>query len=78
MTRAWSLALPLVTVLVVAFALLVAGVPRKVAGARVYGGPTDGVSVLSLRVESVTRDGESESPAWSGPLRVRATPQGGD
>ena len=77
MTRAWSLALPLVTVLVVAFALLVAGVPRKVAGARVYGGPTDGVSVLSLRVESVTRDGESESPAWSGPLRVRATPQGG-
>jgi hypothetical protein len=75
-SRAWSLALPLVTVLVVAYALLVAGVPRKITAARVYGGPTEGVSTLSLRVESVTRDGERESPAWPGPLRVRALSMG--
>ena len=76
MSRAWSLALPLLTVLVVAYALLVAGVPRKITAARVYGGPTEGVSTLSLRIESVTRDGERESPAWPGPLRVRALSHG--
>jgi hypothetical protein len=75
-SRAWSLALPLVTVLVVAYALLVAGVPRKITAARVYGGPSEGVSTLSLRIECVTRDGERESPAWPGPLRVRALSKG--
>jgi len=76
-TRAWSLALPIVTVLVVAYSLLFAGVPRKITGARVYGGPTEGVPSLALRIECVTRDGESENPAWPGPLRVRATAKGG-
>ncbi len=73
MSRAWSLALPVVTVLVVAYALLVAGVPRQVVGARVYGGPTEGVSRLSLRVEAVSRDGEHETPYWPGSLRVGAS-----
>ena len=72
MSRAWSLALPVVTVLVVTYALLVAGVPRKVVGARIYGGPTEGTAKLSLRVESVRREGESEAPFWNGPLSVQA------
>jgi hypothetical protein len=72
MSRAWSLALPVLTVLVVSYSLLVAGVPRKLHGARVYGGPTEGVSRLSLRVESVERDGERETPFWNGPLTVHA------
>jgi hypothetical protein len=76
-SRAWSLALPVVTVLVVAYSLLFAGVARKISGARVYGGPTDGVSALSLRIETVTRDGETEGPAWPGPLSMRATMHGG-
>jgi len=66
------LALPVVTVLVVTYALLVAGVPRSVVGARVYGGPTEGATQLSLRIESVARQGERESPIWNGPLEVVA------
>ncbi|MET0794681.1 MAG: hypothetical protein ABW061_24395 [Polyangiaceae bacterium] len=72
MSRAWSLALPVLTVLVVCYALLVAGVPRATVGARVYGGPTEGASMLSLRVEVVQRAGESEAPFWNGPLIVEA------
>jgi hypothetical protein len=67
------LALPLVTVLVVLYSMLFAGVPRTITGVRIYGGPTEGVSRLALRVVCVTRDGESESAAWPGPLSVRAT-----
>ncbi|MEO8900266.1 MAG: hypothetical protein ABI488_01590 [Polyangiaceae bacterium] len=74
MSRAWSLALPAVTVLVVAYALLVAGVPRQVVGARVYGGPTEGLDSLSLRVEAIARDGEHETPYWPGSLNVTASP----
>src|SRR3954471_6985523 len=77
MSRAWSLALPVLTVLVVSYALLVAGVPRKLRGARVYGGPSEGASTLSLRVESVEREGERESGFWNGPLRVHARASGG-
>ena len=72
MSRVWSLALPVLTVLVVCYSLLVAGVPRKLRAARVYGGPSEGVSTLSLRVESVERDGERESACWNGPLVVHA------
>ena len=72
MSRAWSLALPVLTVLVVSYALLVAGVPRKLHGARVYGGPSEGVSKLSLRLESIERDGEREAAFWNGPLSVHA------
>ncbi len=76
MSRAWSLALPIVTVLVVAYALLVAGVPRGARGVRVYGGPSEGRAALSLRVESVQREGESESPSWNAPLAVTASSGG--
>lgn len=72
MCRAWFLALPVLAVLVVAYSLLVAGAPRAVTAARVYGGPTEGVSRLALRVECVTRDGERESPAFPGPITVHA------
>jgi hypothetical protein len=72
MSRAWSLALPVVTVVVVCYALLVAGVPRAIVAARVYGGATEGASALSLRVEVVQRAGESEAPFWDGPIRVQA------
>ena len=77
MSRVWSLALPVVTVLVVAYALLIAGVPRQVLGARVYGGPTEAVSRLSLRVETVSRDGEHEAPNWPGALHVTASAANG-
>lgn len=76
MTRAFSLALPLLTALVVAYALLVGAVPRKVHGARVYGGPTENVGELSLRVEVVERDGEKETPYWNTGLVARVD-QGG-
>jgi len=72
MSRAWSLALPVLTVVVVCYALLVAGVPRAIIGARVYGGPAEGASRLSLRVEVVQRAGESEAPFWDGPISVQA------
>jgi len=77
MSRAWSLALPLLTALVVSYALLVAGAPRKLHGARVYGGPSEGVASLSLRVESVERDGEREVAFWNGPLSAHARASGG-
>ncbi len=57
---------------VVCYALLVAGVPRAIHFARVYGGPTEGASTLSLRIEAVQRAGESEAPFWNGPLSVQA------
>src|SRR5947207_10342605 len=77
MSRGYNLALPVLTVLVVGYAWLVAGVPRKLHGARVYGGPTEGVSTLSLRVESVERDGEREAAFWNGPLTARARASSG-
>src|SRR3954447_14313966 len=77
MSRTWSLALPLLTALVVSYALLFAGVPRKLHGARVYGGPSEGVSALSLRVESIERDGERESAFWNGPLRAHGRASSG-
>jgi hypothetical protein len=78
MSRAWSLAVPVVTVLVVAYALFVGGAPRKILGERIYGGPTEGVTELSLRVESVARDGERESPGWDGPITVSGEANGVD
>jgi hypothetical protein len=72
------LAVPVVTVLVVAYALFVGGAPRKILGERVYGGPTEGASELSLRVESVARDGEREGPAWDGPITLSGVANGVD
>src|SRR5882724_10174661 len=78
MSRAWSLAVPVVTVLVVGYALFVGGAPRKILGERIYGGPTEGVTELSLRVESVARDGEREGPGWDGPVTVSGVANGVD
>ncbi|MEO6601104.1 MAG: hypothetical protein ABIQ16_14585, partial [Polyangiaceae bacterium] len=64
--------LPVLTVVVVCYALLVAAVPRAIVAARVYGGPTEGKRTLSLRVEVVQRAGESEAPFWDGPIVVQA------
>jgi len=72
MSRGLHLSLPVLTVLVVCYAWLVAGAPRKLHGARVYGGPSEGVSMLSLRVESVEREGEREVAFWRGPLSAHA------
>ena len=53
MTARWPLlALPVVTVAVVALALLTAAAPRPFRAARIWGGPTDGNRV-ALRVEIV-------------------------
>ena len=53
MTGRWPLlALPVVTVVVVALALVTAAAPRPFRTARIWGGPTDG-DRLSLRVEVV-------------------------
>ena len=76
MSRVWSLAVPVVTVLVVAYALFIGGAPRKILGERVYGGPTEGATELSFRVESVARDGEHESPSWAGPVMVSGEANG--
>jgi hypothetical protein len=76
MSRAWSLAVPVVTVLVVAYALFIGGAPRRILGDRIYGGPTEGADALWLRVESVARDGERESPGWDGPLVMSAQANG--
>lgn len=77
MSRGLHLSLPVLTVLVVGYAWFVAGAPRKLHGARVYGGPSEGVSTLSLRVESVEREGERETPYWDGPLSARARARSG-
>ncbi len=66
------LSLPLATVAVVSFALYVVGAPRTYLGARVYGGPTEGATRLSLRVAVVERTSELELPASIGALAVEA------
>jgi len=77
MSRGWNLSLPVLTVLVVGYAWFVAGAPRTLHGARVYGGPSEGLSTLSLRVESLERAGEREAPFWNGPLTARARASSG-
>lgn len=72
------MALPLVTVLVVVYALLVAGAAHPIAAARIYGGPTEGKTSLALRIESVQREGENESPFWNGPLSARVRTSSGE
>jgi hypothetical protein len=56
-------ALPLFTILVVAFALFVVGTPRPVTAARIWSGPTEGVTRLALRVGVIERYHGIESPA---------------
>ncbi len=61
-TRSLLYALPLLTVAVVSYALFVVGTTRPFAGARVFGGPTEGAQHLSLRVSAIESYRGIESP----------------
>lgn len=73
MNRALLVALPLVTVLVVAFALLVVGAPRAQYSAELFGGPTDGATRLGWRVAVFEQVQDAVEPARFARLAVRAT-----
>ena len=60
--RALLISLPLITVVVVAVALIVVAAPRPYVGARVYGGPVQGADQVALRIEAVLRLGHAEEP----------------
>jgi hypothetical protein len=72
--------LPLVTVVIVALALVTAGGPRPYRVARLWGGPTDGAA-LSLRVEVFEMVGDrgggmQEKPVSGGAVRVHVVRPG--
>lgn len=71
-SRLLLLALPLATVAVIVFAIFVAGGPRAYHGVRVFGGPTEGASRLSLRLSAVERFMEIEAPSRGGEITVEA------
>ncbi len=50
------LCLPIATVAVVGYALVVVGAERPLVGARIYGGPTEGVAALSWRLAVIRSD----------------------
>lgn len=68
-----TLALPAVAVFTVGYAVLVAGKPRPVQAARIRGGPTEGASVLSFRVEGVARGADGERALAHAPVNVDVT-----
>jgi hypothetical protein len=70
-------ALPLSAAAVVAFALFVVGAPKPYAGARLYGGPTEGVSRLSFRLAVVESYRGVESAAEGGAVDVVVSLAGG-
>ncbi len=72
MSRFALYSLPIVTVIVVAFALFVVGAPEPYAGARIYGGPTEGVTRFSWRIALVHWEDGAESPAHRTRLKVEA------
>src|SRR5688500_13381274 len=77
MSRAILFALPVVAVLVIAFALFGVGAPRPYRGGRVFGGPTEGAATLSWRVAVVERFGLVEAPAAGQELELElALPDG--
>lgn len=57
------IALPLFTIIIVSFALFVVGTPRPVTSARIWVGPTEGVSRITPRVSIIERYRGIESPA---------------
>lgn len=70
MSRIALYSLPFITVVVVAFALFVVGAPEPYAGARIYGGPTEGASWLSWRIALVRWEDGAQSPERRDGLRV--------
>lgn len=67
-----TLALPAAAVLAVGYAVLVAGKARPVFAARIRGGPTEGASSLSFRVEAVERFRGGERGVSAGRIRLDA------
>jgi hypothetical protein len=61
---------PVLTVAAVAAALLVVGTLHPQLAARLYGGPTEGASVLAFRLEVVERTGDFEAAAAIGAVRI--------
>lgn len=72
MSRIALYSLPVITVAVVAFALFVVGAPEPYAGARIYGGPTEGATRLSWRIALVRWEDGIQSPAHRARLAVEA------
>ncbi len=64
--------LPVITVIVVAFALFVVGAPEPYAGVRIYGGPTEGATRLSWRLSLVRWQDGVQSTAHRQRLAVEA------
>lgn len=64
--------LPLLTVVVVAFALFVVGAPEPYAGARIYGGSSEGATRLSWRLALVRWEDGAQSPAHRARVLVEA------
>lgn len=73
----WVLyALPLLTALVIGFAIFVVGAPQSYRAARVWGGPTEGVRDIRLRLHAIERYYEVERPLRRVPVSVEAWAEG--
>lgn len=73
LVRYATLALPAAAVLAVGYAVVVAGKPLPVVAARIRGGPTEGVSTLSFRIEAVEHQRDRERGVAGGRLSLDAT-----
>jgi hypothetical protein len=71
-------ALPAFAVVIVAVTVLVVGRTRPVVGARLRGGPTEGATVLSWRLELVERLGEKERAVAGRGVAVEARDASGE
>src|SRR5262245_30224486 len=72
MARRLLLVLPAVAALIVLWAIMTAGGPRRVLGVQLLGGPTRGQRVLSVLVRTVTSDGSRPIEAPGIGVRVVA------
>lgn len=70
MSRIALFSLPVITMIVVGFALFVVGASEPYAGVRVYGGPSEGVTRLSWRLSLVRWEDGVESTAHRERLAV--------
>jgi hypothetical protein len=70
--RSILFSLPLASVAVVCFAIFFVGAPRSWLGARVWGGPTEGVTHLALRLVVLERVSDLETPRSVGAIGVEA------
>ena len=71
----WILVLvPFVTCTALAFSVFVVGAPRSLPAVRLYGGPTEGASVLVWTLEVAHRLGDEQGPAPNTVLAVEVNP----